>query len=54
MLKLFKKRERTHRKRLEFALYQYFLGIVTAGTVAEELRLLKMLDEIEMAACEVG
>jgi len=45
MRKLFKKWKRTYRKRLEFALYQYSLGIVT-GTVAEELRLLKMLDKM--------
>jgi len=44
-----RKWKRIHKKRLEFALYQYSIGAVTAGTVLEELRMLKAIDEIEGA-----
>jgi len=48
--KLLKKWKRIHQKQLELALYQYSLGVVTAGTILEELRMLKMLGQIEGAA----
>lgn len=41
-------------KRLKLALYQYSMGIITGGAVAEELRLLKMLDEIDERAVREG
>lgn len=44
--KLFKQWKRFHLRRLELVLYQYSLGVVTGGTVAEELRLLKILDDL--------
>lgn len=36
---------RIHRRRLEYAVYQYSLGVITAGAVMEELRRLKELEE---------
>lgn len=40
---------RIHRRRLEYALYQYSLGIITAGAVMEELQRLKEVEEIAKA-----
>lgn len=37
---------RIHRHRLELALRQYCLGLVTAGTVMGELRMLREIDQM--------
>ena len=33
-----------HKRRLEYALYQYSLGLITAGSVVQELEMLKHIE----------
>lgn len=40
---------RIHRRRFEYALYQYSLGVITAGAVMDELRRLKEFEEVAKA-----
>jgi len=40
---------RIHRRRVEHALYQYSLGVITAGAVMEELQRLKEVEEVAKA-----
>jgi len=48
-LRTLRKWLRIHQRRLEYALYQYSLGVITAGEVMEELRMLKEVEEVVKA-----
>ena len=48
-LRTLRKWLRIHQRRLENALYQYGLGVITAGAVMEELRMLKEVEEVAKA-----